>query len=271
MSDRVTDQTVSLVGRIARRLSRKVSGVIVLLLKHKAAGSLGAAAGFAIAVVFTWKFLKSSSGRERRHAPKHRFLPSTNGGMSGVAAIHAEDSPTLPNFRDSDEVKEITTAFEPSFGQIVKNRLGGCRKMTCQLLGVILVEKNSEELQKHANVRPSVVEVLHEIAKYCDIYLMDRILDDECEERVLEALESAGLFHSSGLSRDKVLFCGTESGRISFVRQLEPDWHVDSNLDIISQLARFVRCQLFISSDDMGQIAPNVFTSTTLEHYFSSQ
>jgi hypothetical protein len=34
-------------------------------------------------------------------------------------------------------------------------------------------------LQNHATVRPSVVEVLLEIAKFCDIYLMERILDDE--------------------------------------------------------------------------------------------
>lgn len=28
-------------------------------------------------------------------------------------------------------------------------------------------------------VRSSVLEVLHEIAKFCDVYLMERILDDE--------------------------------------------------------------------------------------------
>lgn len=35
----------------------------------------------------------------------------------------------------------------------------------------------------------------------------------------------------------QVLFCSTETGRSSFVRQLEPDWHVDTNPEIISQLA----------------------------------
>jgi hypothetical protein len=34
-------------------------------------------------------------------------------------------------------------------------------------------------LQNHATVRHSVVEVLLEIAKFCDIYLMERTLDDE--------------------------------------------------------------------------------------------
>lgn len=35
----------------------------------------------------------------------------------------------------------------------------------------------------------------------------------------------------------QVLFCSTEVGRTSFVRQLEPDWHIDSNPEIVTQLA----------------------------------
>lgn len=269
MSDRVADDTISLVRRLARHLNRKVSDVVLLLLNHKSAGSFGAIAGLAIAVVFTWKFLRSPTGRERRRTPKRGIFPSANGSASsGVSAV-AEDSPTVENLRGSDEIQENGSPHGLSLGQIVRKRLGGCRKMTCQLLGVILEEKNPEELQKHATVRPSVVEVLREIAKCCDFYLMERVLDDESEERVLSAMENAGLFCSGGLARDKVLFCSTENGRISFVRQIEADWHVDSNLDIVSQLTRFIRCQLYISSDDLGQIAPNVITSTSLEQYLS--
>ncbi|RWW81179.1 hypothetical protein BHE74_00010446 [Ensete ventricosum] len=55
-------------------------------------------------------------------------------------------------------------------------------------------------------------------------------------ERVLSALDDSGVFTAGGLIREKVLFCGTENGRISFVRQLEPDWHVDTNAEIIHQL-----------------------------------
>ncbi|KAI3526025.1 hypothetical protein L1887_05191 [Cichorium endivia] len=43
------------------------------------------------------------------------------------------------------------------------------------------------------------------------------------KKRVLTALENAGVF-TSGLVKDKVLFCSTENGRMSFVRQLEPEW-----------------------------------------------
>lgn len=269
MSDHVADDAISLVRRLARHLNRKVSDVVLLLFNHKSAGSFGAIAGIAIAVVFTWKLLRSPPGRERRRTPKRSVLPSANGGASSGVSAAAEDSPTVLNFRDSDEIQENGSPCELSLGQVVRKRLGGCRKVTCQLLGVILEEKNSEELQKHATVRPSAVEVLREIVKCCDFYLMERVLDDESEERVLLAMDNTGLFGSGGLTRDKVLFCSTENGRISFVRQIEADLHIDSNLDIISQLTRFIRCQLYISSDDLGQIAPNVITSTSLEQYLS--
>ncbi|KAG0484976.1 hypothetical protein HPP92_009055 [Vanilla planifolia] len=267
MSDHVADQAVGLVRRLSRHLNRKVSDVVLFLLNHKNASSLGALAGFAIAVVFTWKYLRSPPSRQRRGAPKRRVSPPSNGRESSGLAAAAEGSPTVPNLVELDEIQEID--FEPSLGQVVRKRLGGCRKMTCQLLGIILEEKLPEDLQKQATVRPSVIEVLLEIGKCCDLYLMERVLDDDSEERVLSAMENAGLFQSGGLTRDKVLFCSTENGRISFVRQIEADWHADTNLDIISQLARFIRCLLYISSDVAGQIAPNVFTSTSLEQFVS--
>jgi hypothetical protein len=35
----------------------------------------------------------------------------------------------------------------------------------------------------------------------------------------------------------QVLFCSTEVGRTSFVRQLEADFHIDTSLDVVSQLS----------------------------------
>ncbi|EEC78070.1 hypothetical protein OsI_17536 [Oryza sativa Indica Group] len=121
--------------------------------------------------------------------------------------------------------------------QLVRHKLSEGRRVTCRLLGVILEETTPEELQNHVTVRPSVLEVLLEIAKFCDVYLMERILDDESGEKVLSALSEAGLFTNSGLIKDKVLFCSTENGRTSFVRQLEPDWHIDTSPEIVHQLA----------------------------------
>ncbi|XP_073011847.1 peroxisome biogenesis protein 22-like [Typha latifolia] len=260
MSDRVADHVTSLVRRLARHLNRKLSDVLTLLFNHKSAGSLGAVAGFAIAVVFVWRFLRSPPARQRRSPPKRRApIQAADGGGFGAVQM----------LKESDAGGAIDSPPQLTVRQIVRKKLAGCRKMTCQLLGVILEEKSAEELQKHVTVRLSVVELLLEIAKHCDLYLMETILDDESEERVISALENAGLFQTGGLMKEKVLFCSTVSGRTSFVRQLEADWHIDSDIEIISQLSRFIRNQLYISPMEPGQIAPNVFTSSSLEQYFS--
>ncbi|CAL5445151.1 unnamed protein product [Camellia sinensis] len=56
--------------------------------------------------------------------------------------------------------------------------------VTCRLLGVVLEETSPEELQKQATVRSSVLEVLLEITKFCDLYLMERVMDVETEIKV---------------------------------------------------------------------------------------
>uniref|UniRef100_A0A453DE50 Uncharacterized protein n=1 Tax=Aegilops tauschii subsp. strangulata TaxID=200361 RepID=A0A453DE50_AEGTS len=151
-------------------------------------GSFGAVAGFAIAVVFAWKFLRSSSTpRPRRPAAPKR--PSAAG-----SAAPAPDGPAEP----AGDSATLTTR------QIVARRLGGCRRVTCQLIGIVFEEKTPEELQNHATVKPSVVELLLEISKYCDFYLMETVLDDKSEENALMALENAGLFKSGGLMKEKV-------------------------------------------------------------------
>jgi len=43
--------------------------------------------------------------------------------------------------------------------------------------------------------------------------------------------------NQTSMSNLQVLFCSTENGRSSFVRQLEPDWHIDTDLEIIHQLS----------------------------------
>uniref|UniRef100_M8CZ98 Lunapark zinc ribbon domain-containing protein n=1 Tax=Aegilops tauschii TaxID=37682 RepID=M8CZ98_AEGTA len=116
----------------------------------------------------------------------------------------------------------------------------GSSQVTCQLIGIVFEEKTPEELQNHATVKPSVVELLLEISKYCDFYLMETVLDDKSEENALMALENAGLFKSGGLMKEKVLFCSSEVGRTSFVRQLESDFHIDASLEIISQLSGYI-------------------------------
>ncbi|RAL50351.1 hypothetical protein DM860_008025 [Cuscuta australis] len=266
MADHSKVDVVQLIKRFGAFLTVKISNI----LRSMDSKSVGALAGLALAIVFTWRLWRSPGGTQRRR-PKRQAVPPS----SSEASSHADETvsavvanPSSYDSRAQNVIDEFFQPVKPTLGQIVRQRLSEGRKVTCQLLGVILKETSPEELQKQVTVRSSVLEVLLEITKFCDLYLMERVLDDESEKKVILALEDAGVFTSGGLVKDKVLFCSTENGRISFVRQLEPDWHVDSNPEIISQLARFIKYQLYISPTKPEATAANVFSSTSLEQFF---
>ncbi|KAL7218990.1 hypothetical protein ACSBR2_012122 [Camellia fascicularis] len=270
MGDNSKKELVQLIKKFGAYLSLKLSNLFSISLNNLDSRSVGAVAGLAVAILFTWRLLRSPSGPQRRQ-PKRQAPTSSSSGVSSHSNTNLTSSGVCSPSEDSraqNVIDEFFQPVKPTLGQIVRQKLSEGRKVTCRLLGVILEETSPEELQKQATVRSSVLEVLLEITKFCDLYLMERVLDDESEKKVLLALEDAGVFTSGGLVKDKVLFCGTENGRTSFVRQLEPDWHIDSNPDIVYQLARFIKYQLHISPIKPERTAANVFSSPALEQFF---
>ncbi|KAF6160750.1 hypothetical protein GIB67_035951 [Kingdonia uniflora] len=192
MAVSLTQQVGNLLKRIIKSFNGKIAGILLILSNHKSAGSFGALAGFAIAIIFTWKFLRPPTG------PQHNRRKSRGSESGSSTATRTDEVASFSKGSANDELVKLP------LGEIVRKKLNGSRKMTCQLLGVILEESSPEELQEHATVRPSAVEVLSEISKSCDLYLMERILDDESGERALLALDNAGLFGNGGIMKDKV-------------------------------------------------------------------
>ncbi|EYU43111.1 hypothetical protein ABFS82_08G115000 [Erythranthe guttata] len=260
MADNSKEDSLQLIKRLGAFLTLKLSN----LFRHMDSRSVGAIAGLAFAIVFTWRLL--STPQRRQPKPQAPEASTSSAAVHSRETINANTNPTQDTTQNV--IDEFFQPVKPTLGQIVRQRLSDGRKVTCRLVGVILEESSPEELQKQATVRSSVLEVLLEITKFCDLYLMERVLDDESQNKVLVALEEAGVFTSGGLVKDKVLFCSTESGRTSFVRQLEPDWHIDSNPDIITQLSRFIKYQLYISQVKLERPASNVVTATCLEQFF---
>ncbi|GLT58638.1 hypothetical protein SLA2020_315120 [Shorea laevis] len=264
------EELIHLIKRLGTYLTLKMSNLFSISLNKLDSRSVGAIAGLAVAIVFTYRLMRSPAEPQRRR-PK-RQAPTTSSSavstQSNTALMPSGVCYSSEDLRAQTDVDEFFQPVKPTLGQIVRQKLSEGRKITCRLLGVILEESSPEQLQKQATIRSSVLEVLLEITKFCDLYLMERVLDDESEKNVLLALENAGIFTSGGLVKDKVLFCSTENGRTSFVRQLEPDWHIDTNPEIVTQLARFIKFQLHISPVRLERSAANVFSSPSLEHFF---
>ncbi|CAN8268823.1 unnamed protein product [Cochlearia groenlandica] len=261
-------EIVRLIKRISGYVALKMSRVFSTPIRNLDSRSVGAIAGLAIAVIFTWRAMRTPREGQRRQ-PKRRTSSADAAAAAAQLNLNPIPHDVSSTQEDSTVMKNaVDQPIKLTMAQTVRQKLSEGRQVTCRLLGVILEESSPEELQKQATVRPSVLEVLLEITKCCDLYLMERILDDESQAKVLQALESAGVFTSGYLVKDKVLFCSTEIGRTSFVRQLEPDWHIDTNPEISTQLARFIKYQLHVSASKPERTSPNVFNSQSLEQFF---
>ncbi|KAK4255369.1 hypothetical protein QN277_008377 [Acacia crassicarpa] len=272
MVDSSKEELFQLIKRWRDFITVKMSNLISLFVQNPDSRSIGAVAGLALAIFFTWRMMRSPSGSQPRQRKRLATMPGNSGvsAPSNASVIPSGVCSSSDDASAQNVVDEFFQPVKPTLGQIVRQKLSEGRKVTCRLLGVILEENSPEELQKQVTVRSSVLEVLLEITKFCDLYLMERVLDDESEKRVLVALEDAGVFTSGGLIKDKVLFCSTENGRSSFVRQLEPDWHIDTNPEVITQLARFIKYQLHVAPVRTERTAANVFSASSLEQFFGS-
>lgn len=270
MADSSNDDSLQLLKKFGAYLTIKLSNLFSFT--NLSTRSVGTVAGLAVAMVLTWRLLRNPNNNNNSNSNNNdnRRQPKRNANVAGTSS--SSNGAVVPGNLDDSRAQNVIDEFfqpvKPTLGQVVKQKLFEGRKVTCQLLGVILEQSSPEEIQKQATVKSSVLEVLLEITKFCDLYLMDRILDDESGEKVLLALEEAGVFTSGGLVKDKVLFCSTEIGRVSFVRQLEPDWHIDTSPDIVFQLSRFIKYQLHISSTKPERTASNIFVSPSLEQFF---
>jgi len=267
--DSVKDELADLIQHFMESLAG-ISERLPFAGDRKKLRSITTLAAVCVTIIFAWKLLRAPTDQQRRQQGRTGTLP----GHSGARLQLNTNIPSSEIFSSSsdsiaqDAVDEFFQPVKLTLQQFVRHKLRDGRKVTSSILGVILEETTPEELQKHATVRSSVLDMLLEVMKSCDVYLMERILDDESGEKVLSALNDAGLFSTGGLISDKVLFCSTENGRSSFVRQLEPDWHIDTNPQIIYQLARFIKYQLHISQNRPECTASNVFSSPSLEQFF---
>jgi len=85
-------------------------------------------------------------------------------------------------------------------------------------------------------------ELVRWMSAATDLYLLARVGSDEEEAAVVDALRAAGCVGEGPgrVPRHRVLTCETEVGKVSVVRQLEPEVHVDASRETVEGLSRFL-------------------------------
>ena len=92
------------------------------------------------------------------------------------------------------------------------------------------------------HVPPEAAQALRSLAAGAAVHLVTQLPrdTDELERQVMAALDAAGVFGAGGCDRRRAIFCSTEDGRGSIVRQLAPALHVDESAKVVSYLAPHV-------------------------------
>ncbi|KIZ05701.1 hypothetical protein MNEG_2263 [Monoraphidium neglectum] len=157
----------------------------------------------------------------------------------------------------------------------VRAHLAGVKRVTLSAPGVLLEQWEASELSEAASARAEAAAVLREIARAADVYLIAHVPDDLAAAILAGALEAAGVVgHGPGqVPPQRLLLCGTADGKVSVVRQLEPELHIDASARTVGDLSRFVPQLLLIARPGEGvpavAAAANVEAAASLAVFFN--
>jgi hypothetical protein len=143
----------------------------------------------------------------------------------------------------------------------------GIRTITISAPGVLLEETNPKSFSEGATVLPSSSAALlaalleggglgsigssnnnksflnfRSLLANANVYILCQVSDDIGEAAVRAALEFSGLMgpNPGQIPSQRFLFCETEVGKMSLVRQIEPEVHIDGECSTVEQLKRFI-------------------------------
>lgn len=219
------------------------------------------------AVVIAYNFFKrndapSTGSRQREQSRSQQ-------AQAGVSAGRLSAGSSSRSKADPDSSKQA----EQAGSSPIRSKLTGIRRVTVSALGPLTQEWSAVELQEGATLRTEAVEVLKEISRCADTYIITQVQDDIGQAVLIGSLEAAGLIgdQKGQIQPHHVLFCSTLDGKVSMVRQLEPDLHVDGTAKTIDDLKRFLPQLLHITQPGLaaaGHGSGNIAVSSSLKAFF---
>mmetsp|Transcript_12499 Transcript_12499/g.32009 ORF Transcript_12499/g.32009 Transcript_12499/m.32009 type:complete len:255 (+) Transcript_12499:189-953(+) len=202
----------------------------------------------------------------------YHMRPGGNPGSGGNNGRRLQAGETAADAQKRDEQELPPEAASSPLAAAIFRRFRSIRRITLSCPGVILQQRSAAELQEGAELCEGIAAIIQELATVAEVYLLAHVEDDIGEATVSGALEAAGITgRQAGQVRlHRVLFCGTLEGKVSLVRQLEPDMHVDGESRTVHDLQRFVPQLLHVAPEGQAGPAaagPNVDACASLPAY----
>jgi hypothetical protein len=196
--------------------------------------------------------------QQQQQQQQHQAAASAAAAAAAAARSQAKAAPELQSLSPT--------------ARAVRTQLPGVRKVTISAPGVLLEQLAPAQLQESATLLPGVGQILQELASLADVYVITHVEDDVGQAAVQGALDAAGLVGpgEGRVRAHKLLFCSSIEGKVSMVRQLEPDLHVDAAAATVQELRRFMPQLLHVAG---GAAAPaagaaNVRHTPSLSAFF---
>lgn len=189
------------------------------------------------------------------------YLPGTSTNpLTRLKPDNPSSSSAFPTTTASDQQYTLGTL---SNSNNTSPRLQGVRRITLSVPGVLLEEHTPAQLSESATIKQgNTAEIVKQLSRKVDLFLLAHVEDEIGEATVSGALEHCGVL-GRGLGQvppHRLLICNTLDGKVSFVRQLEPELHVDGHLKTVQDLQRFVSRQVLVGSKEFvgGSVGGNV-------------
>jgi hypothetical protein len=132
-----TEEIVRLIKRLSAYVAFKMSSLFsTTSIRNLDSRSIGAIAGLAIAVIFTWRAIRTPGEQRQRRQPKRRIHNAETSSAAAAASqsnLASSVAPEVSSPREDNAVQDVVDQFfqpvKPTLGQIVRQKLSEGRKV----------------------------------------------------------------------------------------------------------------------------------------------
>ncbi|KAM1019908.1 hypothetical protein ACFX13_041968 [Malus domestica] len=163
MAESSKEELLQLIKRFGAYLTVKMSSLFPISLHNLNSRSIGAIAGFAVAIVFTWRLLRPPSGPQRRQ-PKRQAPASSSFGISS----NSNATLTTPGVSSSEDSRTQNSSLTDPEGRLGQWDLANRSVASiCKLVGVSCWNEKENCLISLQLPSMELVGMLPESLKFC--------------------------------------------------------------------------------------------------------